>query len=173
MKLSPRLLILSCMLLLSTSISAQLQFDRLSFKGFNATGFGGFFNFSVPVSEADYITGEMGLDVFSSNGNNVVLVPLLAGYRYSINRSGTGFYVEPNIGYSIGATDIQLQDAGGNYYDQKISGAATGVGVGYLFEPAGRIQFNLAIRYEHVFGNAGQNLLSFRISHAFTFGRRQ
>jgi hypothetical protein len=155
------------------SANAQLEIDRLSFKGFNAIGFGGFFNFAFPITDADYVTAEIGLGVFSNNGSNVVTAPFLAGYRFTIDRSGTGFYLEPNAGYGAAATDIQLPDANGIYSDAKISGAAAGCTFGYLFQPTGRIQFNLGIRYEHIFGSDfAPNIFSFRISHAFTFGRR-
>ena len=90
----------------------------------------------------------------------------------TIDRSGTGFYLEPNAGYSYGGTDIQIVNRDGVFSDLKISGPVAGIGFGYLFQPTGLIQFNLGLRYEHIFGNTGQNLFSFRISHAFTFGRR-
>lgn len=154
---------------------AQIQVDHLSTKNFKATGFGAFFNLSYPVSEAAYITGEIGFDIFSSNDDNVGVAPLIAGYRYTLNRTGTGFYVEPNAGYSFGGSDIQLYDGEGHYYDQKVSGAVTGLTFGYLFPPSqGRmpIQFNVGMRYEHIFAPAGINMFSLRISHAFCFGRR-
>jgi len=154
--------------------NAQLEIDRLSFKGFNAVGFGGFLNFAFPVSDADYVTAEIGLSAFSNNGNDVITAPFVAGYRFTIDRSGTGFYLEPNAGYGFAATDIQLPDAQGIYSDAKIAGASAGLSFGYLFQPTGRIQFNLGIRYEHIFGSDfAPNIFSFRISHAFTFGRRE
>ena|SRR6202035_1466331 len=172
MNLLRKLLIVLLFLTSSRTIKAQLQVDHISFKGFSAIGFGGFFNFAVPVSDANYITGEVGLDVFSSNGNNVALAPILVGYRYTLDGTGTGFYVEPNAGYSFAGTDIQIADANGIYSDQKISGPSTGLTAGYLFQPSGRIQFNLGLRYDHIFGNLGSDIFSFRISHAFIFGRR-
>lgn len=174
MKLQRKLLFLLFCLIASTSLKAQIQLDHLSFKGYSALGFGGFFNFAVPVSDANYVTGEIGLDVFSSNGENVALAPLLLGYRYTLDGSGTGFYVEPNAGYSFAGTDIQMTDESGNYTYQKVSGASAGLTAGYLFQPSGRIQFNLGVRYEHTFfENGGSNMFSFRISHAFTFGKRE
>ena len=91
MKPQRKLLVLLFCLIASTSLKAQIQLDHLSFKGYSALGFGGFFNFAVPVSDANYVTGEIGLDVFSSNGENVALAPLLLGYRYTLDGSGTGF----------------------------------------------------------------------------------
>jgi hypothetical protein len=166
------LLIFLCFIFCSTS-KAQLQLDYLSFKGFSSIGFGGFFNFSVPVSDANYVTGELGLDVFSRNDEHVALAPMLVGYRYTLDGTGTGFYLEPNLGYSFAGTDIQITDAEGNYTDQKVGGLSTGIGLGYLFQPSGMIQFNLGLRYEHIFGDVGSNMFSFRISHAFIFGRRE
>ena len=167
-----KLLLFSFCFIFCSAANAQLQVDYLSFKGFSSVGFGGFFNFSVPVSDANYVTGELGLDVFSRNDEHVALAPLLLGYRYTLDGSGAGFYVEPNVGFSFAGTDIQIVDAEGNYTDQKVSGPSTGIGFGYLFEPSGKIQFNLGLRYEHIFGDLGSNMYSFRISHAFIFGKR-
>jgi len=173
MSLTRKLLIFFICLIFCTTVNAQIQVDYLSFKGFSSVGFGGFFNFSVPVSDANYVTGELGLDVFSRNDEHVAMAPLLVGYRYTLDGSGAGFYVEPNAGYSFAGTDIQITDQDGNYTDQKVSGISTGVSLGYLFEPSGKIQFNLGLRYEHIFGDVGSNMFSFRISHAFIFGRRE
>lgn len=35
---------------------AQIEVDHLTMKNFEATGFGGFLNFSIPVSDANYVT---------------------------------------------------------------------------------------------------------------------
>jgi hypothetical protein len=155
--------------------NAQLEAVHLSTKNFKAWGFGGFFNASVPVSDADYVTGEFGLSVFSSNEKHIAVAPLVAGYRFTFDRSGTGFYAEPNAGYYFGGSDIQVNDGQGHYSDQKVSGPATGLTLGYLFpisEGAVPIQFNIGLRYEHIFAPVGINMLSLRIAHAFTFGRR-
>jgi hypothetical protein len=167
-----KLLSLILILCFSTASRAQIEVVHMSFNGFSAFGFGGFFNFAIPVSDADYVTGEVGLNAFSSNDNNVATAPILASYRYTLDRTGAGFYLEPNLGYSIGGTDIQTADQNGYYSDLKISGPAAGLSFGYLFPQTGTIQFNLGFRYEHVFAPVGQNEISFRISHAFTFGRR-
>ena len=172
MKFQLKQLLFVIAIFLSTCAKSQIQVDYINFNGFSAVGFGAFLNFSFPVSDANYLTAEAGLDVFSHDGSNVALAPVLLGYRYTLDGSGTGFYLEPNAGYSFAGTDIQVPDANGYYADQKINGPATGFTFGYLFEPSGKIQFNLGLRYEHIFGDAGSNMFSFRISHAFIFGRR-
>ncbi|MDI3319421.1 hypothetical protein [Pinibacter soli] len=162
-------------LLFILKANAQLEAIHLSTKNFKAWGFGAFFNGSVPVSDADYVTAELGLSVFSSNQNNIGLAPLVAGYRYTFNRTGVGLYAEPNVGYSFGGSDIQVNTGDGNYADQKVAGAAAGITVGYLFpisEGALPIQFNLGVRYEHIFAPVGIHMVSLRIAHAFCFGRR-
>lgn len=111
------------------------------------------------MREAGFVTAEDGLDLFSSQQQNVVVLPLLAGYRYTLDRSGTGFYLEPNAGYSYGGTDIPIEDQNRNYADQKVSGVAAGARSRYPFEPAGRIQCNLGLRYEHIFGPVAQNCI--------------
>jgi len=161
--------------------NAQLEVARLSTKNFSGLGFGGFLNVSLPVSDANYVTGEVGLYVFSHADNHVALLPILAGFRYTLDGTGTRLYVEPNAGFSFGGSDIKkynslgapVYDASGKQPDQKVTGPTTGINFGYLFEQTGIIQFNIGLRYEHVFSEYGQNMFSLRISHAFSFGRRE
>jgi hypothetical protein len=149
-------------LLLFFNVSnAQIEVAHLSSKDFSAFGFGGFLNFSIPVSEANYVTLEGGLQYFKDkNTNTVALIPVLVGYRYTLNQTGTGLYVEPNAGYIFSSSD---------YSDY--SGAAAGLGVGYLVD-LGNVPFNFGFRYEHSFGNPSTNVFSFRIAHSFGFGKR-
>jgi hypothetical protein len=143
--------------------NAQLEVAHASTKGFSAIGFGGFLNFSIPVSEgANYVTIEGGFQYFKDkNTNELDLIPLLAGYRYTLNQTGTGFYIEPNAGYIFSVSDVGAVD-----------GVAAGIGVGYLVD-LGNIPFNFGLRYEHGFGNPAINVFSFRISHTLSFGRRK
>ena len=161
--------------------NAQIEVAHITFKEFKAVGFGAFLNFSFPVSDANYLTLEGGLQYFKDRDEvSVALVPILAGYRYIFDQSGTGFYVEPNAGYGIGGSDLErydkegnfILDENGNYTYENPGGLMAGVGVGYLLQPGAGIQLNIGARYERVFTNGGTNVFSFRISHAFTFGRR-
>ncbi|MDQ2862653.1 MAG: hypothetical protein M3R50_03205, partial [Bacteroidota bacterium] len=72
-----------CFLVLLFNFSnAQIEVAHISSKDFNAFGFGGFLNFSIPVSEANYVTIEGGLQYFKDKNTTVVaLFPVLAGYR--------------------------------------------------------------------------------------------
>jgi len=163
-------------------LRAQLEVAHLERKDFSATTLGGFLNIGIPVSDAADVTAEFGVYAFSAHDNSVVIVPILAGYRYTLDQSGSGFYIEPFAGYTIGATDISKTDKNGNLmYDnsgremeQKAQGITSGAGFGYLFQPAGRLVFNLGIRYLHVFsgGDPQPNMFSLRLSHSFSFGRR-
>ncbi len=179
---SKKSLMLLCMLICAAVSKAQIEVAHITMKNFKSTGFGGFLNFSFHVTDANYLTLEGGLQYFKDNNDqDAALVPVLLGYRYTINHTGTGLYVEPNAGYCFGATSIErydslggeIIDANGNQLYEKIAGPMAGVGIGYLFEPGGKIQFNIALRYEHTFGDFATNVFAFRISHAFTFGRRE
>jgi hypothetical protein len=113
--------------------------------------------------------------------SHLAFIPLLAGYRHTLNGSGTGFYLEPFAGYTIGGSDIEKTDANGNLLynsdgsvqDQKISGATAGLGFGYLV-PSASLPLNIGLRFEHVFvsGDPSQSLLSLRISWSLLTGRR-
>lgn len=151
-----------------TFCHAQIEVAHVSSKEFKSTGFGGFLNFSFPISDGkNYVIAEGGFQYFKADIDNLLFIPCVAGFRYTLNQSGTGFYVEPNAGYTFGAGDLQ------KHTQDKLSGIATGVGIGYLFQPTGIIQFNISARYEHCFSNIATNTFSFRISHAFSFGRRR
>ena len=150
-------------------------------KGLSSTGFGGFLNFSIPVSptSSDAAIVEGGVFVFSKDGSHAAVAPVLGGYRYMLAQGDNGFYAEPVAGYTLGATDIQEYDANGNaltkpngdQQDRKVSGFDTGLGFGYLFEQSGPIRFNISLRYEHTFvtGDPALNVISLRISHSFSF----
>jgi hypothetical protein len=164
-----------------TSINAQIEVVQAKVKDFKAIGFGSFLNFSIPASDANFVTIEGGIQYFKNDDDEELgLFPVLLGFRYTLNQSGSGFYIEPNAGYTFGSStigvyenDSPLSDGNGNWLEEKVAGPTAGVGIGYLFEPGGRVQVNLGLRYQHTFGNAAVNALSFRISHAFTFGRRE
>lgn len=179
MTLKRRLIVMSLFLFSCTLLNAQIEVAHLNTKGFSATGFGAFLNLSVPVTEGNSITAEAGFYDFRKQGNEIVLVPFLAGYRYTFDGSGSGLYVEPTIGYTIGGTDIQKANElgspiviNGKYVEQKASGITTGAGTGYIFP--GRFAFNVGLRYQHVFvsGDPSLNMFSLRISHTISFGRR-
>jgi hypothetical protein len=182
MLLTKPFVVLYFMLLTSVVSNAQIEVAHISVKNFKATGFAGFLNFSVPISEANYITAEGALQYFKDKQDDeVALIPALLGFRHTLNQSGTGLYVEPNIGYAFGETTIGIYEnntpvadySTNGWAHEKVAGPAAGIAFGYLFEPAGRVQFNVGLRYEHTFGNAPTNLFALRISHAFTFGRRE
>jgi hypothetical protein len=159
----------------STASHAQIEVDYLKLKEFKTIGFGSFLNFSIPVSEANYVTTELGVQYFKDkNYQEVALIPVLAGYRYTLNKSGTGLYVEPNAGYCFGESTVELNDERGSTGDgyANVKGPIGGMNIGYLFEFSGRVQFNLALKYEHTFSQAPTDLFAFRISHAITFRRR-
>lgn len=165
----------------SSLINAQIEVAHLNSKGFSATGFGAFLNFAVPITEYGSVSAEAAFYYFKKNDNNVALVPLLLGYRHMLQEPDAGFYMEPDAGYNIGATDIQkynelgqpVYNSDGNELDQKVKGFTTGLGVGYIFP--GRFSFNIGLRYQRVFvsNDPALNLFSLRLSHPLSFGRRE
>jgi hypothetical protein len=179
--INKKLTLLAGTIFLIGALSAQIEVSHLSTKGFSGFGFGGFLNFAVPVTEGDAVTIEAGVGLFGNSGYHFVEIPLLAGFRHLFNGTSDGFYVEPLVGYTIGGSDIQktdstgypLTDANGNQIDQKCSGLTAGMAAGYIFP--GRLAFNIAVRYEHIFvsGDPQINIISLRLSHTFSFGRRR
>jgi hypothetical protein len=168
-----KLFLIAVCICASASLHAQLEVAQFITKGQSATGFGANLHVGFPVSKGDEISGEIGIYYFAPNQSHMIFVPFLLGYRHTLDHSGTGFYIEPFGGYSVGATDIPRLDATGQTIynadgtesDQKLSGATAGLGVGYIL-PNPRLPLNFGLRFEHIFvsDNPSPNVLAFRIS---------
>ncbi len=57
------------------------------------------------------VTLEIGANIFILNdgydGDGTIMCPLKAGYRYTLNETGKGFYIEPQIGFNlVGVTSL-------------------------------------------------------------------
>lgn len=174
------ILTLTTFIFLSISSFAQFEVDYVKLKDYKAFGFGGFINVAKPVSDADFAVLEVGGQAYiNSSAEELYLIPIIFGYRYTFDRSGYGFYAEPNLGYTFGGSTIMVYDEfdspigeGDNWLYRKPSGPTAGLALGYLFNPDGKVQLNLALKYQRGFANDGTNVFSFRVSHAFTIGRR-
>ena len=146
--------------------NAQIEGAYASSKNFSALGFGGFLNFSLPVADVNYITIDAGYQYFKDkNGNEMDLVPLLLGYRYTLDQSGSGWYIEPNVGYTFDVVPT---------YGYNLEGGSAGIALGYLVD-LGNVPFNFSARYEHLFGNPVTHIFSLRIAHSLSlrFRNRQ
>ncbi len=140
-------------------------------------GFGAMLKFGYPISEADDVSLEVGFkfipEIEYPDAYGIAYIPIKAGYRYTLDRSGTGFYAEPQIGYSVyGARSYQ--DESGIDVDETIKGPVGGLSFGYLFQPKNIIQFDLSLRYEAVFyQQTAAHTIGLRLSHNFSFKRRE
>jgi hypothetical protein len=169
-------------LLTAATLHAQLEVTQLIMKGQSATGLGGFFHGGFRVAKGDEISLEAGFDYFAPAQSHLIFIPLLAGYRHFFDGSGTGWYVEPFAGYTIGATDIQRTDASGDPVfnpdgteaDEKPSGPTAGLCLGYII-PSQKYPVNFGLRFEHVFvsgGDPSASLLSLRVSWSLFAARK-
>src|SRR3978361_1220120 len=140
---------LAAMLLLSILSKSHAQIEVDKFMGTKngshyGLGIGAFIKVAIPISEAASLTPEVGLvfaflkDGGDQGQDGTAICPLKLGYRYTVNGSGTGFYVEPAIGYNIYGVTSYL-DNNGYTQNEKFNGAILSAGVGYLFEPGGRV----------------------------------
>src|SRR5450432_662376 len=120
--------ILSISLLFFFIIQANAQLGVMKLVGNDTKnyklGFGAFIKAGVPVSDASDVTLEIGVNFFPSKdaGEGTAMCPLKAGYRYTLNGTGQGFYVEPQVGFNlVGVTS--LHDANGNQINLRYHGA--------------------------------------------------
>ena len=169
--------ILSISLLFFFIIQANAQLGVMRLVGNDTKnyklGFGAFIKAGFPVSDASNVTLEIGVDFFPSKdaGEGTAMCPLKAGYRYTLNGTGEGFYVEPQVGYNIYGVTSLLDDNGDNV-DLKYHGVVLAAGAGYLFS-IGNVPIDINLRYETVIAHGGSNnLVSLGISKFFSFGRK-
>ena len=180
MILGKKVIVLSFALLFFNFLDAQIELAHINTKEFTSTGFGGFVGMATPVTMGNSITAEVGFYNFKNNNHQIVLIPLVLGYRYTLNGTGKGLYVEPTAGYTIGGTDIQKGDKvnssvvdDGLSVERKASGITSGVVAGFIFPGKGAL--NMGLRYQHAFvaKDPALNMLSLRISHFLCFKRRE
>jgi len=169
--------ILTVSLLFFFIIQANAQIGVMKLVGNNTKnynlGFGAFIKGGVPVSDAGDVTLEIGVNYFPSKdaGEGTAMCPLKAGYRYTLNGTGEGFYLEPQVGYNIYGVTSMLDDQGYNV-DLKYHGLILAAGAGYLFS-IGNVPFDINLRYETVMAHGGSNnLVSLGITKSFSFGKR-
>jgi hypothetical protein len=121
-------------------------------------GAGLYLKAGYPVSEGDDITIEAGGYLFRLYDNSfeygTIVVPAKVGYRYTLNREGNGFYVEPQVGYNIyGASTLNVN---GYAKDFKYHGIVLGAGTGYLFS-IWSAPVDLNLHYETIMDKGGSN----------------
>jgi hypothetical protein len=173
-----RLLLLICTLGLAVIANAQAELAQVINKNNSATGLGVYLHFGFPIKKSSEVTGEFGFYYFAPQPNHMLMFPMLAGYRYILNGTRSGIYLEPQAGYSFGTSDIHKTDGNGNLIyqndetvDQKVSGMTGAMTVGYLFP---KMPLQLGVRFAHIFvsGDPTQSIISFRASYVVSFGRR-
>ncbi len=141
-------------------------------------GFGAMLKFGFPVKDfADEVTVEAGIkfipEIEYPDTYGVAYIPVKIGYRYTFDRSGSGFYTEPQLGYSFyGARSYQNMD--GADVDEIIKGPVSGLSFGYLFPSEKVVQIDLSFRYENVFYRQGSvHTIGLRLNSKFRFGNRE
>lgn len=179
-----KLLLIGAFLLTCFFVNAQAEGAYVDMKTFKAFGFGGHLNFKFPVTEGGSITTEAGIYLFKYQDRNALVLPLLLGYQYTLDGSGTGFYVEPLAGYTLGGTDWDREDENGNTIyqvvddvavteNQKVKGITAGLAAGYIFN--GRTPITLGLRYDRVFvaSDPAVNLFGLRITWPLFGGHKE
>lgn len=170
---------LAASILFLIMMQANAQIGAMKLVGNNTKdygiGFGAFIKSGIPVSEGADLTLELGANFFSEKGYGMhygtLMCPLKAGYRYTLDGSGQGLYIEPQAGFNLlGLTTIADND--GNDTDLKYHGVVLAAGAGYLFTIAGA-PFDLNLRYETVIAHGGSNnMIALGLSRFISFGKR-
>ena len=109
--MSKRLLATLLLVFFIIQVNAQLGAMKLVGNGTEdyKMGFGAFIKTGFPVLEGSDLTLEIGADIFPLDDRyGTIMCPLKAGYRYTLNGTGKGFYVEPQVGFNVyGITSLQ------------------------------------------------------------------
>jgi hypothetical protein len=172
------ILITSLLFFFVVHTNAQLGVMKLVGKNTRdySMGFGAFIKSGFPVSDGSDVTLEAGADIFLLNddygsGDGTIMCSLKAGYRYTLNGTGEGFYVEPQVGFNVyGVTS--LYDDEGKQVNLKYHGAVLAAGAGYMFS-IWNAPFDLNLRYETVIAHGGSNnFICLGISRFISFKKR-
>lgn len=176
-----RIRIFLALVLISSSqlLNAQIEVAHLRTKDYAATGFSAFLHFDIPVNEGDYATLEGSLGIFRKGDQHVAIAPVSIGYRRTLDGTGTGFYVEPTIGYTFGGSDIfkydkngsPIYDDDGSQLEQKVKGPTAGLGAGYIL-PGIPVVVGAKYQFVKVSRDPSLHVFSLRLSYAITFGGR-
>lgn len=122
-------------------------------------GLGAYVQVGFPISEADAVTAEIGVNYFFlhgvGSGEGTAMCPLKLGYRYSLNRTGYGFYLEPQAGYNLYGVTSKA-DENGDMVNLTYHGVVMAAGLGYMFD-IGQSPFDVRLRYETVVAHGGSN----------------
>lgn len=162
--------------LIVTTVEAQLGVIKMV--GNNTSnyslGLGGYIKGVFPLTQASDLTLELGANFFFLNdggsGDGTAVVPIKAGYRYSLDGSGLGFYVEPQLGYNIyGVSSVNVD---GYTKNLKFHGLVCAAGTGYLFL-LGNTPLDLHLRYETIIDHGGSdNYVGLGLSFYLHFGKK-
>jgi hypothetical protein len=161
------------------TIQAQAQLGVIKMVGNNTSkydlGYGAYLKMGYPVSKGSDVTLQIGAYLFVLNDGGVqedgtAVVPLTAGYRYTLNRKGSGLYVEPQIGYNLyGVSSVNVN---GNTVNLHYHGAIFGAGMGYLF-PIKYCPLDLNLNYQTIVDHGGStNYVSLGLAVYLGFKRR-
>lgn len=169
--------ILATILFLAAA-NAEAQLGVIKMVGPNtgqySFGIGAYLKGIFPVSQASDVTLELGANLFFLNdggtGDGTAVIPIKAGYRYSLNGTGMGFYVEPQVGYNI--YGVTSENVDGYTKDLTFHGLVLAAGTGYLFM-AGKTPLDLNLHYETVIAHGGSdNYVSLGLTFYLRFGKR-
>jgi hypothetical protein len=165
-------------ILFLTVASAEAQLGIMKMVGPNTSnysyGVGAYVKGVFTVSQASDVTLELGANAFFLNdggsGDGTAVVPIKVGYRYSLNGTGMGLYVEPQIGYNIyGVSSVNVD---GYTKNLTFHGLVLAAGTGYLFS-IGNTPLDLHLRYETIVDHGGSdNYVSLGLSFYLHFGNR-
>jgi hypothetical protein len=147
------------------SVGAEVGLPMGDFgEGFK-TGFGGSLKGLFGIGAAGQITGTVGYTSFKMKGSmedmsvTTGILPILAGYRHNFS----GFYVEPQVGYSIMRVKANVLGESGS---ESTGAFAWAAGAGYQFSG-----IDLGVRYQSL-SKDGESLgqIAFRVAKSFSLG---
>lgn len=148
--------------LLFISIRSSAQLSVIKMVGNNTKdyklGAGLYLKAGYPISQGDDITMEAGCYIFSIDDYSyefaTAIVPVKFGYRYTFNRQGNGFYMEPQLGYNMYGMSILNVD--GYPKEFKFNGIVLGAGTGYIFSIWSK-PLDLNLHFETIRAKGGSN----------------
>jgi hypothetical protein len=143
-------------------VGADVMVPTSDFGTYFQTAIGGYVKALLGVGNSGQVTFTGGYTSFKAAGGfplKIGIAPFLMGYRANFN----GFYVEPQIGYSLLNAKFDGGDELG-YMTDSGGGFMWAAGVGYVFNK----KFELAARFQST-SNQGDNFPAFGLRLGYNF----
>ena len=142
-------------------VGADVSMPTSDFGNYFKTGFGGYAKALLGVGKSGQVSFTSGYSSFKASGEfpfTLSIIPIMIGYRANFN----GFFVEPQLGYSVVGGKLMTEDEG--LLTDSQGSFMWAAGIGYVFNN----KVEVSARYQ-LASKEGTNLGAFGLHLGYNF----